>query len=249
MDDLIQRAAKDLAAAKNVVALTGAGISVESGSPPFRGKGGLWEKIDPMEYAHIDAFLRDPAMVWNVLIKEMKGVVDRAEPNDAHRGLARLEEMGILKTIITQNVDGLHQAAGNTDVIEFHGNFAWQKCLDCGNRCETSQINIEQIPPRCHCGGIFRPEVIFFGELIPPQHLSRSQLVASQCDIMLVMGTSAVVQPASLMPVISKQSGAKVIEINPERTPLTGTISDYIIQGKGGEVTNQIIAKLEKLIQ
>jgi len=247
-DDLIKRAAKDLAAASHVVALTGAGISVESGIPPFRGKGGLWEKIDPMEYAHIDAFLRDPAKVWGVLIKEMKDVVDQALPNDAHKGLARLEDLGLLKTVITQNVDGLHQAAGNTDVIEFHGSFAWQKCMDCHNRCETRKINLEQIPPRCNCGGIFRPEVIFFGELIPPQHLSRSQLAASQCDIMLVIGTSAVVQPASLMPVISKESGAKVIEINPERTPLTGTVSDYIILGKAGEVTRKIVTEVEQLI-
>mgnify|MGYP003565635232 CR=1 FL=1 len=127
MSDQIKKFAKDLAAAKNVAALTGAGISVESGIPPFRGKGGIWEKYDPMEYAHIDAFLKDPTKVWNVLIKEMKELVDTAMPNNAHLGLARLEEVGILKTIITQNVDGLHQKAGNTDVIEFHGNFAWQK--------------------------------------------------------------------------------------------------------------------------
>ena len=248
MDDLIQRAAQDLAAAENVVALTGAGISVESGIPPFRGKGGLWEKIDPLEYAHIDAFMRDPAKVWQVLIKDMNDVVQKAEPNAAHKSLARLEEMGILKTIITQNIDGLHQTAGNTDVIEFHGNFAWQKCMQCGNRCETHKIHADTIPPRCDCGGIYRPEVIFFGELIPSQHLSRSQLAASQCDIMLVIGTSAIVQPASLMPVISKESGAKVIEINPERTPLTGTVSDYIILGKAGEITCKIVAAVEQQI-
>ncbi len=134
---MIQQAAQDLSRAKYVVALTGAGSSVESNIPPFRGKGGLWEKIDPMEFAHIDAFMRDPAKVWDVLIKEMKGVIDQAEPNDAHKGLARLEELGLLKTIITQNVDGLHQRAGNTDVIEFHGNFAWQRCLDCDRKYET----------------------------------------------------------------------------------------------------------------
>ena len=248
MEELIQLAAQDLAKAENVVALTGAGISVESGIPPFRGKGGLWEKIDPMEYATIDAFLRDPAKVWKVLLKGMNDVVKKAQPNDAHKSLARLEELGILKTIITQNIDGLHQLAGNTDVIEFHGNFAWQKCMQCGSRCETGRIDTSQIPPHCDCGGIFRPEVIFFGELIPPQHLSRSQLVASQCDIMLVIGTSAVVQPSSLMPAISKESGAKVIEINPDTTPLTGTISDYIIQGKAGEVTREIVTAVEQLI-
>ncbi len=244
MDDLIKRAAEDLAAAKNVAALTGAGISVESGIPPFRGKGGIWEKFDPMEFAHIDAFMRDPAKVWNVLISEMKEIVDRAKPNDAHKGLAKLEEWGILKTVITQNVDGLHQMAGNTDVIEFHGTFAWQKCMDCDKRCETSKVEMTQIPPRCDCGGILRPECIFFGEMIPQLHLVRSQKVASQCDIMLVVGTSAVVQPASFMPVISKQSGAKVIEINPEKTPLTGTVSNYLIKGKAGHVMKRIIKEV-----
>ena len=248
MSDLIKKFAKDLAAAKNVAALTGAGISVESGIPPFRGKGGIWEKYDPMEYAHIDAFLKDPTKVWNVLIKEMKELVDTAMPNNAHLGLARLEELGILKTIITQNVDGLHQKAGNTDVIEFHGNFAWQKCMACDSRVETIKVSMSQIPPRCECGGILRPECIFFGEMIPANHLFRSREVASQCDIMLVVGTSAVVQPAAFMPVISKQSGAKVIEINPEKTPLTDEISDYFIMGEAGTVMKQIIEELELLL-
>jgi NAD-dependent deacetylase len=248
MSDLIKKSAKDLASAKHVAALTGAGISVESGIPPFRGKGGIWEKYDPMEYAHIDAFLKDPTKVWNVLIKEMKELVDTAMPNNAHLGLARLEEVGILKTIITQNVDGLHQKAGNTDVIEFHGNFAWQKCMACDRRVETIKVSMSQIPPRCECGGILRPECIFFGEMIPANHLFRSREVASRCDIMLVVGTSAIVQPAAFMPVISKQSGAKIIEINPEKTPLTDEISDYLIMGEAGTVMKQIIEELEPLI-
>ncbi|MEA3436070.1 MAG: Sir2 family NAD-dependent protein deacetylase, partial [Thermodesulfobacteriota bacterium] len=165
-----------------------------------------------------------------------------------HLGLARLEELEILKTVITQNVDGLHQKAGNTDVIEFHGNFAWQKCMTCDKRVETISVSMSQIPPRCECGGILRPECIFFGEMIPPNHLLRSQQAASQCDIMLVVGTSAIVQPASFMPVISKQSGAKVIEINPEKTPLSGNISDYLIMGKAGFVMKRIIEELERLL-
>jgi len=248
MVDLIRKAAEDLSRAKNVVALTGAGISVESGIPPFRGKGGLWEKFDPMEYAHIDAFMKDPAKVWNVLLREMKGVLDKAQPNDAHKGLARLEEMGKLTTIITQNVDGLHQKAGNTDVIEFHGSFAWNRCMECNNRCTAEMIDLTHIPPRCECGGIYKPEVVFFGETIPPDHLWRSRQVASDCDIMLVVGTSAVVQPAGFMPVIAKESGAKVIEINPERTPLTGSISEYLIMGPAGEIMSRIMAELEQLL-
>jgi NAD-dependent deacetylase len=245
MDTLINKAAEDLASAKYVVALTGAGISTESGIPPFRGKGGLWERFDPMEIAHIDAFMRDPAKVWNILVKEMKTIVDAARPNDAHKGLARLEKMGRLKTVITQNIDGLHQAAGNTDVIEFHGNFAWQRCMDCSRKYETSKVDISEIPPRCHCGGILRPDAVFFGELIPTDAMWRSRQAAFDCDLMLVVGTSAVVQPAALMPVYAKQNGAKVVEINPESTPLTGEISDYLIMGKAGEVMNRIIAQMD----
>ena len=248
MDDLIKKAATDLAEAKMVTALTGAGISVESGIPPFRGKGGLWEKYDPMEVAHIDAFLQDPTKVWKLLFKDMKEVLDKATPSDSHKGLAKLEEFGKLKTIITQNVDGLHQKAGNTDVIEFHGNMAWQKCMDCHKRYETHRIDLTQIPPRCSCDGILRPEAVLFGELIPQEALWRSRQVAQDCDVMLVIGTSAVVQPAALMPVVAKDSGAKVIEINPERTPLTDDISDYLISGPAGDVMNRIIADLEPML-
>jgi NAD-dependent deacetylase len=246
MDDLIAQAAEDLASAGKVTALTGAGISTESGIPPFRGKGGLWERFDPMEIAHIDAFMRDPAKVWNLLVKEMKAIMDTAEPNDGHRGLARLEAMGKLETVITQNVDGLHQAAGNTDVIEFHGTFAWQRCMDCNQNYETRKVDISEIPPRCSCGGILRPDAVFFGEMIPQDAMWRSRQIASDCDLMLVVGTSAVVQPAALMPVIAKESGAKVVEINPERTPLTDEISDYLIKGEAGDVMNRIVVALEK---
>ena len=248
MADLIKQAAEDIAAANNVVALTGAGISTESGIPPFRGKGGLWERFDPMEIAHIDAFMRDPAKVWNILVKEMKATLDKASPNDAHQGLAKLEELGKLRTIITQNIDGLHQAAGNTDVIEFHGNFAWQRCMDCNNKYETSKVEMVEIPPRCSCGGILRPDAVFFGEMIPSEAMWRSRQVATDCDLMLVVGTSAVVQPAALMPVIAKESGAKIVEINPESTPLTAEISSYLIKGKAGDVMNRIIEDLEKII-
>lgn len=245
MEELIQRAADDLTAAGRVAVLTGAGISVESGIPPFRGPGGLWEKLDPMEYASIEAFMRDPAKVWRVLIAEMKETLDRAAPNDAHKGLCRLEAMGKTVTIITQNIDGLHQSAGSRDVIEFHGNFAWQRCLDCGQRIETARVDLSQIPPRCPCGGIYRPECIFFGEMIPPAHLSRSQRVSARCDLMLVVGTSATVQPASFMPTVARQAGATVVEINFEPTPLTRRVADYSLIGRAGETMNAILAAMK----
>jgi NAD-dependent deacetylase len=240
MDNLIKKAADAIAAAQNIAALTGAGISVESGIPPFRGKGGVWERIDPMEFAHIDALIRNPTKVWKVLIKEMASTVGEALPNDGHKGLAQLERQGGLKTIITQNVDGLHQKAGNTDVIEFHGTFAWLRCMQCNKRSETYVADLSVIPPRCECGGILRPDCVFFGEMIPPQNLQRSSQVASECDLMLVIGTSATVQPAALMPLTAKAAGAVIIEINPEPTPLTEQASDIFIQGKAGDVMNRI---------
>ena len=231
-----------------VAALTGAGASIESGIPPFRGKGGLWEKMDPMEVAHIDAFVQDPAKVWKLLIKDMKDVIDQAQPNDCHKGLARLEALGKLQTVITQNIDGLHQMAGNTDVIEFHGTFASQRCMNCNTHIETRHVDVSNIPPHCECGGVLRPNAVFFGEMIPQEALWRSRQVATDCDVMLVIGTSAMVQPAALMPVIAKETGAIVIEINPETTPLTGDISDYIIKGPAGDTMNRIIAELDSLL-
>ncbi|MBF0117665.1 MAG: NAD-dependent deacylase [Desulfobacterales bacterium] len=244
MDELFKKAALDIKQSKNIVGLTGAGISVESGIPPFRGKGGVWEKFDPMEYATIDAFMSNPSKVWKVLLSAMKDMIEKAKPNDGHNGLFELEKIGKLKTIITQNVDGLHQMAGNTDVIEFHGNFVSYTCLKCKNKITYNEIKLDTVPPRCKCSGIYRPDCIFFGEMIPPEALWRSKEVSSKCDLMIVIGTSAVVQPASFMPIIAKNSGAKIIEINPERTPLSGKISDYIITGGAGEVMRKILKEL-----
>lgn len=246
MNDKIIRAASLLLRAKHVVALTGAGISVESGIPPFRGKGGLWEKIDPIKYASIDSFLADPADVWQVLIKGMQTVLETAKPNKAHKGLARLEELGLLKTIITQNVDGLHQVAGSGDVIEFHGTFATQRCLDCDGSLPSSDLNMELIPPRCPCGGIYRPDIVFFGEQIPHEALRRSEQISVHCDLMLVIGTSATVQPAAFMPMIARQSGADIIEINAEATDLTHRLSDISILGKAGAIMEAIVAEVER---
>jgi NAD-dependent deacetylase len=246
LNALIGAAIDHLAATRNAVALTGAGISIESGIPPFRGQGGLWERFDPIEIAHIDVLKRDPAKVWRLLIKDLKAIMDRAVPNDGHKGLARLERLGILHAIITQNVDGLHQLAGNTDVIEFHGSFVWQRCMQCGRRVETRHVDASVLPPRCTCSGVLRPDAVFFGEMIPPEALWRSREAAAACEVMLVIGTSAVVQPAASMPLIAKENGAVVIEINPEATPLTGVVSDILIPGKAGEIISRILAELEK---
>ena len=247
MNAYVQLAAKALAAAQQTIALTGAGISVESGIPPFRGKGGLWEKIDPMKYAHISAFERDPAEVWRVLFIGLRTDLEKARPNEGHRGLFRLEQLGVLSTIITQNIDGLHQVAGSGDVIEFHGSFARLYCMACGAGIEPGRVDLDALPPQCRCGGVLRPDVVMFGEAINPDHLQRAQMLASACDAMLVVGTSATVEPAAYLPVIAKRSGATVVEINPDRTPLSDSISDITLFGPAGEMMGQLIAAVEQL--
>jgi NAD-dependent deacetylase len=232
-------------AAKEIAVMSGAGISVESGIPPFRGKGGLWEKFDPMEYAHIDAFLKHPEKVWHVLLREMTHIMAASRPNAAHEGLARLEKMGKLKTVITQNVDGLHQRAGSTDVVEFHGNFASYSCMACSSKIGCEEIPLDTIPPRCSCGGIYRPDCVFFGEMIPEEAMERAENAAKACDLMLVVGTSGLVYPAAQIPLIAKRSGAAIIEINPEKTPLTGPVSDLLLMGKAGETLKKLADRVE----
>jgi NAD-dependent deacetylase len=238
-------AADYLCRARRAVALTGAGISVESGIPPFRGPGGLWEKIDPMQYAHIDALEQNPGEVWRVLFRELKVVIDHAAPNEGHRALFRLEQAGALHAVITQNIDGLHQKAGNREVLEFHGSFAVQRCMTCDRRADATALTLDVLPPRCACGGILRPDVVMFGEAISMNCLLRAQSLAAACDVMLVIGTSATVEPAAYLPLIAKRNGAFVIEINPESTPLS-RISDATLLGPAGDMMQRLAAVVEK---
>ena len=235
MEPMLKKAAKRLSESRLTVALTGAGISVESGIPPFRGPGSLWESIDPMEFAHIDAFMRHPDRVWEVLIKGLKEMLAKARPNRGHLALAELENRGLLTAIITQNVDSLHQKAGNREVIEFHGTFAQLSCLSCHTQIPITDISTATLPPRCPCGGIYRPNCIFFGEAIPGAALEHALTLADQCDVMLVVGTSAMVQPAATLPLRAKKQGATLIEVNPSPTPLT-PLCDLFLQGNAGTV-------------
>ena len=229
--------------ASPVVALTGAGISVDSGIPAFRGAQGLWERYDPMEYASIDAFRSDPGKVWRML-KEMDELVFRARPNAAHTALADLERIGALDLIVTQNVDGLHQLAGARRVVEFHGNCRTLVCLDCGRSFARHQVDMDHTPPACGCGGPIKPDVIFFGEMIPQRALLTAMEMARQARVMMVVGTSAVVAPASQLPLITKHAGGVVVEINPEPTLLTREISDYFFQANADEVLPRLVEAL-----
>ena len=244
MEELIEQAGDIIIKSKMTLALTGAGISVESGIPDFRSAGGLWSKFDPAEYATITAFRANPEKVWEML-REMGEVVDQASPNKAHVGLGELEKMGRLHYIITQNIDNLHQAGGSRNVIEYHGNSSTLSCLWCGKRYKSGEKR-DETPPRCECKKVLKPDVIFFGEAIPQDALSRSFRLASSAEGLMVIGTSAVVSPANTIPSIARQNGAKIIEINKERTHLTDSMTDIFLEGSAGEIVPAIVETVKK---
>lgn len=243
--DPVRRAARLLRGRRDAVALTGAGISVESGIPAFRGSQGLWEKYDPAEYATIGAFLRNPAKVWGML-SEMAALCGGAVPNPAHGGLAELERMGILRSVITQNVDGLHQAAGSRQVIEYHGNMDTLVCIACWKQYPTRERWADGRSPECDCGEILKPNVVLFGEPIPWLAQEKAEEEARTCGVLLVIGTSAEVSPACNIPRIAKKAGAAVVEINPEETQLTASVTDVHVPGLASEILLRLVGLLRE---
>lgn len=244
MQELIEQAADIITGSRLTLALTGAGISVESGIPDFRSAGGLWSKYDPAEYATISAFRANPQKVWEMLW-EMDEVVSQARPNNAHFAMGELETMGFLHCIITQNIDNLHQSGGSRNVIEYHGNSSTLSCLWCGKRYKAGEKRDENTP-RCECQNVLKPDVIFFGEAIPEEAMRRSFELASSAEALLVVGTSAVVSPVNTIPSIAKGNSAKIIEINKERTHLTDSLTDIFFQGSAGEIMPQIVEAIKK---
>jgi len=245
MKDLINKAAEIIFRSRLTLALTGAGISVDSGIPDFRSAGGLWSKYDPAEYATIHAFRQHPEKIWNML-RDMDGLIAQARPNPAHIGMGEMEKLGFLHCIITQNVDNLHQAGGATNVIEYHGNSSTLSCLGCGTRYKAEEKRGENIP-RCECRQVLKPDVVFFGEAIPAQALNRSFQLASSAEAVMIVGTSALVSPANTIPSIAKSHGAKLIEMNMERTHLTDTVTDVFIEGRAGETIPALVEELKRM--
>ena len=224
---ILREAAKKFCQAKQALALTGAGISVASGIPDFRSPGGLWSIYPPDEYCTVDVFYQDPEKTWK-LFRELGASLFEKKPSAAHRTLAELETAGILRGIITQNVDGLHQAAGSQFVLEIHGDHAHLQCLECEYLGEAAPSDFQGAMPRCpHCGKPLKPNVVLFGEAV--RHLSEIQTVIASCDLLLVIGTSAKVYPAAALPAIVKRQGGLIYEFNLE--PALPTISDYCFQG------------------
>jgi NAD-dependent deacetylase len=229
-----------------MVAFTGAGISVDSGIPAFRGGQGLWEKYDPMEYAEIRAFYHNPEKVW-VMLREMSEVIFESKPSPAHLALGALEKKGILKAVITQNVDGLHHVAGNTNVIEYHGNHRWLVCPNCSKRIPLARdvVSIHPYPTCEKCNTALKPDVVFFGEGIPMIAAFRATEEADVCNTLLIIGTSGVVYPAAEIPFTAKSKGATIIEINVEETPFTSSITDHFLKGSASEILPKILEHIE----
>jgi NAD-dependent deacetylase len=242
MDSLYVEVVRLMVDLKLSVALTGAGISAESGIPTFRSKGGLWEKYDPMIYASIEAFREDPSKYWTIRGEFIRNY-DTYQPNQAHLALAELEEMGIVRHVITQNIDGLHKKAGSRNVTEIHGSLRETYCLQCGKEFIAPHVP-EGLPPYCECGGVLKPNTVLFGERLPEGALETAYHQSATCKLMLVIGTSAVVQPAASLPVLARQKGAKIVELNIEPA-FAG--ADFFIEEKAGTGMARLVEEIKKI--
>ena len=242
--DELKLAVQALKQSHHCIALTGAGVSSGSGIPAFRGSHGLWQKYNPADYASIATFKTSPEKVWE-MFSEMLSLIRSASPNNAHAALARLESAGILKGLITQNVDGLHLMAGNRNVLEYHGSSMRLDCLNCHGRYSINEFSEHEKIPRCTiCGAILKPGIILFGEIIPAGIIWEGQLLAGTCDLLMVIGTSAVVQPAADIPFIAKKNRATIVELNLQETGLTGSITDIFIKGPAEETLPELAEML-----
>ena len=217
-----------------VVVLTGAGISAESGVPTFRGEEGLWKKFRPEELATFDAFMANPELVWEWYEYRRK-IVEEIKPNPGHLALVDFQNHFDQFDLITQNVDGLHHEAGSRNVVELHGNIRRNKCIQCGKKYESLEGTIEGVPPKCPCGGNIRPDVVWFGEMLPQDAIRHAFDVSERCDLFFSVGTSAVVHPAASLPSIAKRSGAFVAEVNVSPTEISHLVDETLL-GKSGEI-------------
>ena len=223
---------------KKIVFVTGAGISQESGIPTFRGKDGLWRNYNAMELATIDAFYENPKLVWE-WYNERRENIFSASPNQGHKAIADLEKYAKV-IILTQNIDGLHQKAGSSKVLELHGSIVKIKCTVCDFRDEII-TKFSEIPPLCKCGNILRPDVVWFGESLQEDVWKHAMIQAGQCDLMIIVGTSLVVSPANTLPIYAKQNNAYLIEINPEKTEMSSEM-DLTINDTSANVLPKIVS-------
>jgi NAD-dependent deacetylase len=243
MDKKIKELKKLIEKVEKIVAFSGAGISSESGISTFRGAGGLWSKYDPSIYANIDIFLQDSTYYWNFFKDERYPVLKKAKPNTAHHAVAELEKRGKIYRVITQNIDGLHQLAGQSYVIELHGNSRKISCMRCSKTFSMEEVYKKlkkELPPLCSCGGNLKPNTVLFGEPLPRRALEEANVAARNCDLFLVLGSSLVVYPAASLPEIAKMAGAKLVIINIDSTPLD-PIADIVFHDSVSTVLSKVI--------
>lgn len=247
MREWIKKLAALISESERMVAFTGAGISAESGIPTYRGEGGVWDKYDPNLYADIDVFLRDPSYYWTFFKEVRLGLLSDIQPSAGHLALARLEKAGRLSSVVTQNIDGLHQDAGSERVIELHGNTRKIFCMRCGITCAFEvlcDILERQNPPLCaSCGGVLRPDVVFFGEQLPVEAMLGAMDEARQCDLMLVIGSTLAVYPAAGMPAAALEGGARLAILNKGETAMDEA-ADLKIDGSAGEVMTAVLEEV-----
>ncbi len=231
--------------AKKIVFFTGAGISAESGISTFRGVDGIWNKMKPEELANFDAFMRNPDLVWE-WYQHRREIVHNCQPNPGHNAIAALEQYYDV-TVVTQNIDNLHRRAGSTKIFELHGNIERNFCVNCHTFYNSPDLEITYTAPKCKkCGGLVRPDVVWFGEMLPQDQYSGGEKTAAWSDICFVVGTSAVVFPAAYIPMQAKHNGSYVVEINIEPTELSRS-ADYSIFGKSGEILPQLLEEIKKI--
>lgn len=252
LDAALERAADVILAARYVGALTGAGLSVESGIPPFRGPGGLWTKHGEPPLNGFEEFLRDPKAAWQARLnpqgpmRELWGTLRAAAPNEGHRALAALEKLGLLRILITQNIDDLHRVAGSVALAEIHGNYTLVRCIGCGIRHHRDDVDLRELPPICRaCGDILKSDTVSFGEPIPVDVLGVCQQAARECDCMIVAGTSATVYPAAHFPLQVRERGGILIEVNPYPSEIT-PLCEVSLRGPGGVVLPHLVRLLEQ---
>jgi NAD-dependent deacetylase len=242
-DSLISR----LLAAERITIFTGAGVSAESGVPTFRGNEGLWKKFKPEELANLTAFMKNPDLVWE-WYQARRTIIGSVQPNAGHRALAEMEGLFPACALITQNVDNLHRRAGSRNIFELHGNIERNYCLTCGTRYTGPELPQTGTVPRCSragCNGLIRPDVVWFGEMLPEDEWEGAVRASASADVFLSIGTSGAVYPAASLPLMAKQQGAWLVEINPEPTPLTPS-ADLFLQGLSGEILPAIVRTLNE---